>query len=741
MMKDTKIGKKLIILFVTLTIISSVSSIIAILELKRDNKLYTNAMEVYGFALGDLADVGMETNAARAYLRDVVFLTDENAKSEAIEKINQVSKHNNEIMPKIKAELQVDASKAAWAEFENELQTFRSVRDRVIQMAMKNPTQVDLNAYELWVNEGAPSINKAISLIENIMETKVSEGKRVGADISQKVTNAIAFCAIMAALSLIISIFLAINTARSISRPLREVETLAREVSEGKFNSNITYKSKNEVGQLAESVLTVRKTISSIIEHIGGLVTEINKGKLDSQIDEQLFMGEYQAVAQAVNSLSNELIGDSLTLMESFGELGNGNFEATLKQFPGQKAVANEKFNALKKNINLLNDDITKLIEGAISGNLETRVDTGIYKGGWRKLTEGLNNLISAVNQPIQEANGILSELSKGNFDLHVSKNYKGAFAEMMNSMDSMVKSVGSYINEITDILDTIAESDLRKTISRDYVGKFNQIKLSINKINYELHSTISEIKTAADNVNAGAKQISESSLELASGASTQASSIEELNASILIINEKTQNTAIEAQTANDLSQKSMLSAKDGNQEMLKMLKSMDEIKDASNNISKIIRVIDDIAFQTNLLALNAAVEAARAGEQGKGFAVVAQEVRSLAGRSLQAAKDTAAMIEDTITKINEGTGAARLTADSLHKMVEDIDSVSTIINNIYTATGEQSDGISQITLGINQIAQVVQNNSATSERSAAAAEELNSQSDILVQMVSNFKI
>ncbi len=250
------------------------------------------------------------------------------------------------------------------------------------------------------------------------------------------------------------------------------------------------------------------------------------------------------------------------------------------------------------------------------------------------------------------------------------------------------------------------------------------------------LEELLSNVAASADQIDQGSKQIATSSQTLSEGASEQAASLEEISASLEEISSMTIQTAENADQATGLSEESRQAAEKGETEMALMSTAMDEIMSSSTQISKIIKVIDEIAFQTNLLALNAAVEAARAGEAGKGFAVVAEEVRNLAQRSAEAAKNTSAMIEESAKRADNGVSIAGRVGKALEEIGSSTAKVNTLLEEIASAAKEQSIGVKQVNQGVTQLDKVTQQSAGNSEELASAAQEASAQVATLRSLV-----
>jgi len=315
-------------------------------------------------------------------------------------------------------------------------------------------------------------------------------------------------------------------------------------------------------------------------------------------------------------------------------------------------------------------------------------------------------------------------------------------YSKQKDEIGQSINAVSTFLARIATIsseLEAVAGGDLTVEITalsdKDVLG--NSLQYMTGKLN----DMFMEIKLSSQQVSTGAKQIADGSQMLAQGSTEQSASVQELSSSISGIAQKTKENADIAQKAADLAGAIMSSAEKGNLQMTEMQTAVKEINDASQSIGKVIKTIDDIAFQTNILALNAAVEAARAGQHGKGFAVVADEVRSLAAKSANAAKETGSMIQNSMEKASLGVQIADETHANFMEIANGINKSGQLIGMIAGSLDEQSTTISQINIGIDQVAQVTQQNSATAEESAAASQEMNNQSTVLQDLVSQFTL
>ena len=329
--------------------------------------------------------------------------------------------------------------------------------------------------------------------------------------------------------------------------------------------------------------------------------------------------------------------------------------------------------------------------------------------------------------------------------DLTLSPEDISLISKLGEKKDELGNTIGGaatfvkHVIKIADELVSVSNGDLSREIT--LLSENDIMGTSLKKVIDNFNNMFSEIQMSTEQVSTSSKQIAEGAQVLALGATQQAASIQELSSSIAEISEKTKTNAVTANKTSKLSTTIKENAEKGSRQMNDMITAVKDINDASQSISKIIKKIDDIAFQTNILALNAAVEAARAGQHGKGFAVVAEEVRNLASKSADAAKDTGNMIQDSMDKALLGSRIAGETALSLNEIVDGIKETTSFIDEIACASEQQSIGISQINIGIGQVAQVVQQNSATAEQSASASEEMSGQSDVLLQLISQFRL
>lgn len=346
-----------------------------------------------------------------------------------------------------------------------------------------------------------------------------------------------------------------------------------------------------------------------------------------------------------------------------------------------------------------------------------------------------------SIGGPLRELAETARRFSGGALDLRVHYSRQNEIGALADSLNASFQSLQQIVEEISGVLSDISGGDLTAAAVRDYPGDFAPVSRSLNAILTGLNEIFSLVRSSSEQIEAGAGQVSAGAQQVAHGAAEQAEAVRRLSDSISGILREAGETAEDVAKVAGAVEKAAREISESDARMKRLLGEMDAIRSASGEIRKIIGTIDGIAFQTNLLALNASVEAARAGSAGKGFAVVALEVRNLASRSAEASKQTAGLIEASVRQAGEGVEAAGNTARSLDGVTDTFGEVGNRIGRIAAASRAQAQSAGLVNEAIGQVDAVVQKNSASSEQSAAASEELFSQAGLLREQLGRIRL
>jgi methyl-accepting chemotaxis protein len=369
--------------------------------------------------------------------------------------------------------------------------------------------------------------------------------------------------------------------------------------------------------------------------------------------------------------------------------VGNLSAEVSIKS---DKDILSKNFLALKS----VMDEISHLLEAMRDGRLSVRGNADKFHGIYRNLVAAINQMMDEIVQPIQEASRTLEKVAQRDLTARMQGEYRGDYAIMKKTLDTAISNLADGMNQVA---------------------------------------------AASEQVAHASTEISSSSKNLSLGGSEQAGALQEVSERLDDILKVIQRNTVFAREASTLSNDARESADKGVSSMQRLSEAMDRIKSSADETAKIVKTIDDIAFQTNLLALNAAVEAARAGESGKGFAVVAEEVRNLAMRSANAAKNTAHMLEDSARNAGDGVTINQEVLKNLKEINDQINKVSQVMQEISIASDEQLSGAQQISSAVGRASSVTQQNAATAQESAASAHELNAQAEVMQDLVGTFRL
>ena len=351
------------------------------------------------------------------------------------------------------------------------------------------------------------------------------------------------------------------------------------------------------------------------------------------------------------------------------------------------------------------------------------------------------SRLLRKYIKPIDDVVTVASQLSDGDFNASVQPTYHDEIGGLAETFDVMAARLRESIKDITRGLKEMAAGNFNIAAEAEHVGDFKEIETALSTVLVDLSKTLREIGEVSELVASNASQIADGAQSLTEGATDQASSVDELQSTIMNVSEQVQ---INAQNANAANEKAKIVGDEitkSNEQMQQVVHAMETINESSQQISSIINTINDIASQTNLLALNASIEAARAGEAGKGFAVVATQVGTLAAQSAEAAKNSSSLILQAMNAVDEGK---QIVDDTASKLMESVGKTNELVENIAeisNASENQSEALAQISEAANQIAAVVQENTAMAEESSASSEELAAQSEKLKELIGAFQL
>ena len=380
---------------------------------------------------------------------------------------------------------------------------------------------------------------------------------------------------------------------------------------------------------------------------------------------------------------------------------------------------------------------VSKALEKLSQGDLNIDVEVGKgdsdtiqVRENFLTITKAISQTTEAVKQMTGDVNYLTQTALEGRLSTRADdKKHHGEYMNIVQGINNILDAVVIPMNETAEVLEKIAAKDLTSRMKGDYRGDLAKIKEAMNTAADNLDKALQQVAIGAEQVASASVQVSTGGQALSQGTSEQASSLEEVSSSLQEMSSMTKQNTTNAKEAKGVADQTRESSEKGVESMSRLSSAINKIKASSDSTAKIVKTIDEIAFQTNLLALNAAVEAARAGDAGKGFAVVAEEVRNLAMRSAEAAKNTANLIEDAVKNSENGVAINAEVLKNFQEINERTNKVSQVVAEIAAASEQQDQGISQVNKAVEQMNQVTQQNAANAEESASAAEEMSSAS------------
>ncbi|WP_052501690.1 HAMP domain-containing methyl-accepting chemotaxis protein [Thiomicrospira microaerophila] len=704
---NLKIKNKLIMLVALLIAALTISGIVGYRGLNEWGQNMQNVADVRVPGLVALGALNTERMAIRAQTVSVLQYEGNYAAQSAMNSLMQERQRSWQVVDQywtVFAALprQTERGRETFARLQNEYQAWRGIYvdlDRLISQMAQNssPAQHDrlMREYRETVARMVPISDRMGATFDALTENNIRVTQLSAEEATATALASEMLLAIVLLFSIILSILVSMLTIRAVSRPLKQMtDTLEFIGRNGDFSKRINYQSRDEVGVAATALNTLMASLQQVFKETNDVVGALAKGDFSKRIN-----GQFQ--------------GD-------LGELKSG---------------VNDSAQSIATTMAALSQVMQSLYDGDFSVKLDAQGE-----GEYKRMMMQASDSMKAMEQAISGINNVMSKLQQGEFNERLHIHLRGELDTLKTRVNSSMESLGAAIEDITDITVALSNGDLTQNITADYPGQLGVLKQAVNRSVESLNETVSIAIGAAEAVSHSALEVAQGSMDLSDRVQQQAAAIEQSSATMEEFSAAVQNNASNAKEESKVEHRVELKAQQAAKVMEQTIVAMSAIQESSHKISEIVSLIDGIAFQTNLLALNAAVEAARAGDHGRGFAVVAGEVRALAQKSAEAAKEISGLINESVARIDQGTKLATESGTAINEIAESIEEVSKMSSQISQASAEQAEGVKQLQDALAQIDQGTQQNAALVEETSAAAESMREQSELLKDRMGFFK-
>lgn len=537
-----------------------------------------------------------------------------------------------------------------------------------------------------------PAIDPISAAITDLVNLQLEVAAQLNAQNQASYQRTLMVSLVVALLIFVFAVIFARLTLRAVTLPLNELVRVSTHVlSKGDFSARVSVTRMDEVGQAATSFNELIDNVAKAIKGANRVVGAIAQSDFSQRINGE-YVGDLDKLKQGVNASA-----ESVAFM--MGEL-------------------------------------SKVMAGLHNGQFDLTMDERVP----RAFSEQVEKALQSINQVIVEINDVMHYMNEGKFQHRVNTEARGQLEVMKRNINGSMDALESAMKDITRVVVAQSNGDLTQSISAQYHGELRILTEAVNSTAARLTEVVSKAVNASNIVYSAADEVSKGAQDLSQRVQEQAAALEQTSATMDEMNSAVQNNTENAKQATGVARDVQKKAAQGTQVMQQTIDAMNAIQESSHKISDIVTLIDGIAFQTNLLALNAAVEAARAGDHGRGFAVVAGEVRALAQKSAEAAKDIATLINESVTRIDQGTKLASESGEMLDSINAAIEQVTGMIEHIAQASAEQAEGVNQVHKAISDIDQVTQQNAALVEETSAASESMSEQAAVLREDMSFFK-